>query len=78
MNDMEYILANSNLPFSIECDDDDAIDLIAAANTATGFWGIHANAMNHEQEVNALDIGAEWLSNNWREVLPELSNRFPE
>ena len=75
MTQRDYILASANLPFAIGSLENDADRLFAAVPARlTAAW---SRGRGHQETVLAGDDVADWISGNWRSVLPEVSARFP-
>lgn len=76
MTQHEYILSCAGLPFYLDANDADADALFnAVPRSLMNKWS--AAGHNHQEAVMAGDDISEWMSNNWRSVLPELSAKFP-
>jgi len=75
MNQRDYILSCSNLPFALGSLEPEADRLFTAVPAKLqAAW---SRARSHQDTVLAGDDIADFFASNWRKVLPELSARFP-
>lgn len=75
MTQRDYILSCADLPFALGSLEDDADKLFAAVpKKLLTAW---SRARGHQATVEAGDDVSDWIRDNWRSVLPEVSARFP-
>lgn len=76
MTHNDYILSQAGLPFDLGSLDPEAGKLFAAIpRKLHKAW---SRARSHQDTVLAGDDISDWMRDNWRSVLPELSARFPD
>jgi hypothetical protein len=71
----DYILSQAGLPFDLGSFDPEADKLYAAIpGKLNAAW---SRARSHQDTVLAGDDISDWMRDNWRSILPDLSARFP-
>lgn len=72
MNNLEYAISSSTLPFEFDSSDMMKIEDSLPSHITLAI----SQADTHEEQTKAFDLVTDYVSNNWKSIFPELANKF--